>query len=88
MNPFYRQIEDETVFLRLREEYYSTRTEDFARRHRIGVRQARKTFGVKQWQRVRRESMYEKKRPPVEIDRTEAVPYWKREDYWRTHGVG
>jgi hypothetical protein len=86
-NPFYRELSDETTFLRLREEYYATRTEDFARKYRIGVRQARKTFGVKQWHRIRHEWSYEKKPPPVEVDRSEVLPYWKREDYWQARGV-
>lgn len=87
-NPFYLRLDDETTFLRLREEYYSMRTEDFARKYLIGVRQARKRFGVKQWHRVRRESLYETKKPPVELDRSEAVPYWRRDDYWRERGIG
>lgn len=87
-NPFYLRLEDETEFLRLREEYYSIRTDDFARKYLIGVRQARKRFGVKQWHRVRREHLYEAKKPPVELERTEAVPYWKLDDYWSSRGVG
>ncbi len=87
-NPFYVEMRDEQKFLRAREEYYSKNSDEFARKYRIGIRQARRLFGVKHWNKVRYPERYEPKKPPVELDRSEAIPYYRQEDYWRDRGVG
>ena len=85
-NVFYVLVQDTEIFDRVKKEYYSKTSADFAQKYRIGMRQARKLFGVKQWNKVKRPVERAK---PIEIDRTvREQAYWEDQAYWIERGIG